>query len=384
MSPIINPRVTVEDVPDDSFYGLPVANSSRIDLMTQLREAATTPTPLTELLQDPDAVRTLTKSSSREYHRRTTSPPRDGEGSRKGKEGGRRRTSAAAANSMLSLVLAEEERQVQHLKEMLRITGDRLEHEARRADQAESRATLVEVRAREANARAAAAEQAQHHSEIDAAKAREETKRYQMQLDTADRELRRVTADVVRLQRQKDEADEAAAKARDAARRWQSALRDLQAREEGREEGRRMAMFRRYDDGREDGWEEGRHEGWQAGRLEGFEEGRRQGREEGRDIGRKEERNLASKLYNRYPEERARYYDDRPRYIDERAAERVPSGKTEVGEILSRHDSVLNPMLFAKSQERIQQWAESTEESTRTPSPKPRPAWLRRTVTANP
>ena len=40
-------------------------------------------------------------------------------------------------------------------------------------------------------------------------------------------------------------------------RRWQSVLRE--AHNEGRQ-----ALIRRYDDGREDGWEDGRNEGWDS------------------------------------------------------------------------------------------------------------------------
>lgn len=49
---------------------------------------------------------------------------------------------------MLSLVLVEEERQAHHMKAVLRSTGDRLEYEVRRADQAELRAACAESRAR--------------------------------------------------------------------------------------------------------------------------------------------------------------------------------------------------------------------------------------------
>ncbi|TFY64698.1 hypothetical protein EVG20_g5860 [Dentipellis fragilis] len=181
-----NHQATVEDVPDEEM-----------DLMTQLREAATTPTPLAEFLQDPDAVHSLTKMSSREYHSggssRRDSPARGRPGRERERERGEKD-----------------------------LTGDRLEHETRKADQAESRATMAEIRAREAGARALAAEQAQHHAELDAARAREETKRFQLQLDTTEREVRRLTNDMARLQRQRDESEEAAAKARDTARRFQA------------------------------------------------------------------------------------------------------------------------------------------------------------------
>src|SRR5216683_3213658 len=157
----------------------------------------------------------------------------------------------SGTDSMLTLMLAEEERNSSTLKTLLQITRERLETETRRADAAESRAMLAEARARDVGARAAAAEQGVHRSELEAARAQEETKRAQMQLEGVERELRRVNGEMARLARQKEEADNAAAQARDLARRWQGALRDHQAHDEGRQEGMRLAMVRRYDDGRE-------------------------------------------------------------------------------------------------------------------------------------
>ncbi|KAI0051168.1 hypothetical protein FA95DRAFT_1554739 [Auriscalpium vulgare] len=352
------PRVTVEDVPDEET-----------SLMAQLREAAATPTPLAEFLLDPEAIHSLTsaRSSSREHRRQPSSRGASAstERGRSDKGKGKERRRSDAASSMLSIVLAEEERQAHHLKAMLRVTGERLENEVRRSDTAEQRATVAELRAREAGTRAGTAEQAQHAAEMDAARAREETKRFQMQLDTAEREMRRVQAELARLTRQKEDSDEAAAKARDMARKWQAALKDFQAREEGREEGMRMAMYKRYDDGREDGWEEGHSEGYDEGRKEGFNEGKRSGFEEGRQMGRREERKYAVHAYNRYQGDFARAYDNRT---------------------MSRESLVYPPRSTANdSQERIQHWAARTEESVRTPEiHKPRPVWLRRAVTAEP
>ncbi|KAH9176611.1 hypothetical protein EDB89DRAFT_2112590 [Lactarius sanguifluus] len=201
-------------------------------------------------------------------------------------------------------MLVEEERNSSNLRALLQVTRDRLETETRRADAAESRATIAEARVREGTSRAVAAEQAQHRSELDTARAQEETKRVQMQTETAERELRRVTNELQRLTRQKEEAEAAAAKARDLARKYQSALRDYQAHEEGRQEGIRLALLRRYDDGREDGWERG-------ATKEGFHEGRKAGFEEGRDMGRREERRYAGQLYDRWKEApSSRHFDE--------------------------------------------------------------------------
>ncbi|KAI0256151.1 hypothetical protein BJV78DRAFT_1169609 [Lactifluus subvellereus] len=185
-----------------------------------------------------------------------------------------------------------------------------------------------------------------------------------MQLETAERELRRVTGELQRLTRQKDEADNAAAKARDLARKWQSALRDYQAHDEGRQEGIRLALIRRYDDGREDGWEEGRTEGWDAGREEGFQEGRRTGFEEGREIGRREERRYAAQLYDHWRDVPP------PRPFDGGGG----------GERVIPAMSLFSKGRSERSQERTRTWVESmVDESIHSHSPKARQVWLRRT-----
>lgn len=235
----------------------------------------------------------------------------------------------SGTDSMLTLMLAEEERNSSHLKALLQITRDRLETESRRGDAAESRATLAEARAREAGGRIAVVEQGLHRSELETARAQEETKRAQMQLETVERELRRVTAEMQRLTRQKEEADNAAAKARDLARKWQAALRDYQAHDEGRQEGMRLALSRRYDDGREDGWEEGRNEGWDMGREEGFLEGRKAGFEEGREMGVREERKTVAQLYDRW-RDAPKHFDEDGRIVLDRSPPFPNRGRGEV------------------------------------------------------
>ena len=56
-------------------------------------------------------------------------------------------------------------------------------------------------------------------------------------------------------------------------------------REEGRLEGMRLEVRRRYDDGRDDGFEDGRSEGYEAGYAEGLEEGKAEGFHAGRTEG---------------------------------------------------------------------------------------------------
>jgi flagellar biosynthesis/type III secretory pathway protein FliH len=303
---------------------------------------------------------------------------------------------------MMALMLVEEERNSSNLKALLQITHERLETEMRRADAAESRATLAEARVREATSRIAVVEQGLHRSELDAARAEEETKRARMQLETVERELRRVTSEMQRLARQKEEADNAAAKARDLARRWQSALRDYQAHDEGRQEGIRLALIRRYDDGREDGWEEGRNEGWEDGREEGFLEGRRAGYEEGRESLREEraERRVAPAavqvVHRNIPHSGRR---DALRYVEDHSEpqvipipeslHRVSQGRSEVRNVVlviffhKGHGAEQRVVMRLQSLERTRTWVESVgaDESIRSHSPRVRPTWLGRRMT---
>jgi hypothetical protein len=74
-----------------------------------------------------------------------------------------------------------------------------------------------------------------HQSELEAARAQEEMKCVQMQLEGTERELQRVMGEMMQLAQQKEEADNAVA---------QGALRDYQAHDEGRQEGMQLALVR--------------------------------------------------------------------------------------------------------------------------------------------
>ena len=196
---------------------------------------------------------------------------------------------------MLRLVLAAEEDRLQAKQQVLRTVvphGDRLESEIRRAELAESRAEHAEMRTKETMAQLV-------HGEIESARASEEIKRYQMQLSMMESDLRRAREEIRKLESERDEAEHAAARARDIARECQMALREYQAREEGKEEARVLGMQRWYDDGYHEGFLEGQDDGF----AEGLKVGRKKGLREGRELGRKEERQnargreLPGKLY---------------------------------------------------------------------------------------
>lgn len=214
----------------------------------------------------------------------------------------------------MTLALVEEERQVNHLKALLRNASDRIEYEIRRADEAEARADYAEQRAKDVAASVAAAEAAKRQAEVLAEQASSENRRYQMQLESVEQELKRLRADVQRLEKNEDELEESNKRAKETSRQYQTALQNFQAREEGREEVRHLAIERAYNKGREEGWNLGHEEGFDEGREEGYDEGRRAGRKggmrEGREQGRNEERRNALEAFDRFLNEEMNEYDD--------------------------------------------------------------------------
>lgn len=298
--PFVSPRAYSPSLVSTADTEPPVATpaSGRYDVMHELREATSTPSPLGEFLRDPAVLTALmghkktrrgSTSSSHRDRERDREREREHEHSRErdypAKEPRRKTKDTSDTSSILTLVLAEEERQAHHLKAVLRNTGERLDYEMRRADQAELRARTAEGHSREVALRIATAENGRHQAELETARVREETKRFQLLAEASERELRRVEADMQRLERMRKEAEQNAADSRDLARKAQQALREHQAREEGREEGRMLEMRRKYNDGREDGFEDGRAEGYENGHAEGFETGRSEGYASGRTEG---------------------------------------------------------------------------------------------------
>lgn len=282
--------------------------------LDELREATDSPSPLTEILQDPATLRSLinghhassskktrrpslsgTRKESHSSSTSSTSAPavprkkdrghgRDRDRDHRGRD--RERDTA----SLLTIVLAEEERQAHHLKALLRTTAERLEMEMRRGDQAERRAYQAESQARESATRATIAETSKHQAELDLAHARSEITKYKLQAETSDRDFKKADNELARMSRVREDLERSLAEAKDAFRKAQHSLREWQAREEGRDEGRRSEVVRRYNDGREDGYEDGKNEGYEAGHAEGYDEGHTdgftKGRQEGHNAGR--------------------------------------------------------------------------------------------------
>lgn len=260
---------------------------NRIDVMAQIRAATMISTPLKELLKDPAVINTLHNVDGKKSHRQSSSS--------------QHHEPFYSASTLMNLVVAEEEKQAQHLRSTLRSTGDRLDQEMRRAKQAESQAEFAELRARELAVRVNAAETGRRYAELDVERASEEMRRHQMRIESLEKQVAKLQADIRVLERQRNEADESASRARDTARKFQTELSRQQAKEKvieespiygrkkwfvtGHNEGWDAGYAEGYDDGREDGFEEGRQYGIREGRESGFKQGRIMGRKEGFENG---------------------------------------------------------------------------------------------------
>lgn len=287
-----------------------------LDFVSQVHEAAYSPSPLVGLLQDPHVVRSLARRSrSRSSRRPSTSAT--------GPDRGRRENKENDPMNVLTVVLAEEERQVNHLRALLRTTADRLEDERVRANQAENRADFNESRARELQMKLTNSEAAKHSEGLETERARDEAHRLKMQMDMMERELHRLRNSLSNMTKKKDEAEREASDAHDAARKAEQRLREFEAEQEGREEGRRLASKKHYDagwrecwsvaheEGRTQGYEEGHGEGYAKGRSEAkltfYEEGRTKGKlegyQEGIERGTREERDRALQEFDKFLEE---------------------------------------------------------------------------------
>ncbi|KAF8893959.1 hypothetical protein BD779DRAFT_1435577 [Infundibulicybe gibba] len=258
--------------------------------MQRVREVTNSPSPLAQLLEDPTAFQTSSKSKAKRDHRNSS-----------------RSRSRDRSASIIGLALVEEERQANNLKSILRSTTTRLEFEIRRAEDMASRAEYAEMRALDATTKLMSAESARQQAELTGSRLGEEVRRYQTQLANLERELGRLKSDVHRLEQHNREVSDQAEEARDKSQKHHIALQEYEAREEGREQARKFAMNRCFDDGWEEGWSVGHSEGYKEGKRDGHKEGvkigRREGLAEGRERGRNEERRNALEAFDRFLDE---------------------------------------------------------------------------------
>ncbi|GJE87479.1 hypothetical protein PsYK624_035620 [Phanerochaete sordida] len=187
------------------------------------------------------------------------SPPRSSESSRSSRS---RRSSkdrenrlGSAASREFVKLLIHEEQETRQLRDMVHTLSERLNSESARADAAESRAQDAVLRFKQVNDARLAALQ-------DATRLHEELELYKLQLDNAQREIRRAQELLDALEAQRSDAEEAAARARSTARKLKEEKLMQLARDEGKLEGMREGLAR----GRLLGYEEGRSEVYTRGR----------------------------------------------------------------------------------------------------------------------
>ena len=137
----------------------------------------------------------------------------------------------------LARMLVEEEIRTSHFSKLAQTLSSQLSQQKQRADDAERRATNAAVRLKEETDGRTRAEQALKQKT-------EELKLYQVQLKRAQGEIYRAQDALAEVEKMRDEAEHAAAKARSIARKLrEQRLMDI-AREEGRRVGLREGMAR--------------------------------------------------------------------------------------------------------------------------------------------
>lgn len=169
-------------------------------------------------------------SSGSSSRRRRTHHDRDSRDRDRDSERARSRDDDTPAKLLSRLAARSEYRDSKHLRTLLVLTGDKLEAETRRADQAEQRVVAVLNRLRLANEATALAQ-------ADASRAQQEVRLYQIQLESAQREITRAQEIVDQVEKLRREAEEEAAKARSVARKCREEVVLSRAREEGHKQG---------------------------------------------------------------------------------------------------------------------------------------------------
>jgi len=192
-----------------------------------------------------------------------------------------------------------------------------------RANQAENRADFNESRVRELQMKLTNSEATKHSADLETERARDESHRLKMQMDMMERDVQRLRNSLAGMTKRKDEAEREASEAQDRARKIEQRLREYEAEQEGRDEGRRLASKKNYDagwrecwpvaheDGRTQGYDEGHEQGLTKGRAEAkltsYEEGRKKGKvegyQEGLERGTREERDRALAEFDKFLEE---------------------------------------------------------------------------------
>lgn len=254
----------------------------RSHIVSQIREATYSPSPLIRILHDPSILppQSLDYAKPLRDDRRNRAPR-----PRRGRE---HRTEVIAA-----LAIAEEEKHSRQLKTLLRDSAERLEYEIRRADAATQRAEIAERQEKAYLARAESTEREKDELRKVCNGLERDLRNYQIQLEETQRDLKHLLIDLDEKRKEMEELQNVEARAQAEIRKSRSGMKELQRQLEKQNLEVQNVIQQWYRSGREAGYEQGNDEGYEAGRKagikEGLKKGKREGLAEGIDNGKHEE-----------------------------------------------------------------------------------------------
>lgn len=195
-----------------------------------------------------------------------------------------------------AMAIAEEERQASQLKSLLQATGDRLEHEMRRAEEATARADFTDRQAHELLARARDAELEKVKMKEEMVRMERETRNLQIQLEASQREAKRLCDDLEDIRQEMEQLQRSERKAHASNLRNELTLREYQKQAVGVQK----MIDTCYQSGQNEGYNEGYEEGYEDGLRAGARKGRKEGLREGVERGRHEERQYAVQAFDNF------------------------------------------------------------------------------------
>lgn len=160
----------------------------------------------------------------------------------------RERIHSGVSKRDLVKALINEEYETKQTRRVLYKAYDKYQHENGRATEAEGRALEAAQRYRVLN-------DAKVRAEAESGRLREELRMYKLQLENAQSEIHKAQTVLEEVERQRDDAEASAARARDTARK----LNEARLVEQAMEEGRRLGFEEGIRMGKELGFEEGRN-----------------------------------------------------------------------------------------------------------------------------
>lgn len=211
------------------------------------------------------------------------------------------RRSSSRKRSIEHLTRRGGEWDIVHIKDLLRTSGDRLEHETRRADEAMSRAEYAQLQADQYLQQLTTTQQTSNDLERRARHAESEAASLRRQLEASEERVRQLERNCTDLEDEREEWTQRMSNVKKELRDLELAALGHEAREKGWQEGIKIGMMKRLNEERQKLWNTGYGEGSKAARSsavkEGIRIGRREGLEEGREQGRNEERRNALEAF---------------------------------------------------------------------------------------